>query len=78
MSIPEIEEVVRQFARAAVRVREAGCDGLEVTASKGYLIHQFLNPATNRRTDRYGGSAEKRFRLLREVVSAVRQAVGRD
>ena len=74
----EMEEVVRQFVRAAVRVREAGCDGLEVTASKGYLIHQFLNPATNRRTDRYGGSAEKRFRLLREVVSAVRQAVGRD
>lgn len=78
MSIPEIEEVVRQFARAAVRVREAGCDGLEVTASKGYLIHQFLNPATNRRTDRYGGSTEKRFRLLREVVSAIRKAVGRD
>lgn len=78
MSIPEIEEVVWQFARAAVRVREAGCDGLEVTASKGYLIHQFLNPATNRRTDRYGGTTEKRFRLLHEVVSSIREAVGRD
>ena len=78
MPISEIERVVREFAEAAIRVREVGCDGLEVTASKGYLIHQFLNPATNRRTDRYGGSVEKRFRLLREVVEAVRRAVGRD
>jgi 2,4-dienoyl-CoA reductase-like NADH-dependent reductase (Old Yellow Enzyme family) len=78
MSISEIEKSVQQFADAAVRVKKAGCDGLEVTASKGYLIHQFLNPATNRRTDRYGGSVEKRFRLLREVVTAVREAVGHD
>ena len=78
MTVSEIEKLVQEFARAAVRVREAGCDGLEVTASKGYLIHQFLNPATNRRTDRYGGSVEKRFRLLGEVVEAVRRAVGRD
>ena len=78
MSISEIEVMVQKFARAAVRVREVGCDGLEVTASKGYLIHQFLNPAINRRTDRYGGSVEKRFQLLREVVTAVRREVGRD
>jgi len=78
MSISEIEKSVQQFADAAVRVQNAGCDGLEVTASKGYLIHQFLNPVTNRRTDRYGGSVEKRFRLLREDVTAVREAVGHD
>jgi 2,4-dienoyl-CoA reductase (NADPH2) len=76
MPISGIERLVQQFAQAAIRVREIGCDGLEVTASKGYVIHQFLNPAINRRTDRYGGSVEKRFRLLREIVAAVREAVG--
>lgn len=78
MTTGEIEGVVQNFARAAVRVREAECDGLEVTASKGYLIHQFLNPAINRRTDRYGGSADRRFRFLQDVVTAIRAAVGRD
>ena len=78
MTVREIEEVVADFARAAVRVREAGCDGLEVTASKGYLIHQFLNPAINHRRDRYGGSPANRFRLLEEIVTAIRSAVGRD
>ena len=78
MTIEEIERSVEEFAQAARRVREAGCDGLEITASKGYLIHQFLNPAINRRTDRYGGSVEKRFQFLREIVLAVRKAVGPD
>lgn len=78
MTQAQIEESVAQFAAAARRVVEAGCDGIEVTASKGYLIHQFLNPATNRRTDQYGGSVEKRFRFLADVVTAVRAAVGPD
>jgi len=78
MSLDEIQDVVASFGAAARRVREAGCDGVEVTASKGYLIHQFLNPATNRRTDRYGGSPERRFQLLKEIVEAVRRAVGDD
>lgn len=78
MSEAEIEEVVANFAAGARRVREAGCDGVEVTASKGYVIHQFLNPATNRRTDRYGGSVEKRFQLLEDIVTAIRATVGRD
>jgi len=78
MTIEEIERTVANFAAAARRVREAGCDGLEITASKGYLIQQFLNPAINRRTDAYGGSVEKRFRLLEEIVRAARGAVGDD
>jgi len=78
LTTAEIADVVERFAAAAVRVRKAGCDGLEVTASKGYLIHQFLNPGINRRTDAYGGSAVKRFRLLEEIVTAIREAVGRD
>lgn len=78
MTADDIAAVVASFGAAARRVREAGCDGVEVTASKGYLIHQFLNPATNRRTDDYGGSVERRFRLLREICHAVRREAGAD
>jgi 2,4-dienoyl-CoA reductase-like NADH-dependent reductase (Old Yellow Enzyme family) len=78
MTREEIARVVENFAAGARRAREAGCDGIEIAAHKGYLIHQFLNPGINRRTDDYGGSVEKRFRLLREVVTAVREAVGKD
>jgi 2,4-dienoyl-CoA reductase-like NADH-dependent reductase (Old Yellow Enzyme family) len=78
MTRAEIESEIINFGEAARRVREIGCDGIEVTASKGYIIHQFLNPATNRRNDEYGGTIEKRFRLLREVVKKVREKVGKD
>jgi len=78
MSLEEIQASIQEFADAARRVREIGCDGLEITASKGYLIHQFLNPATNRRTDAYGGSVDNRFRFLSDVVAAVRREIGAD
>jgi 2,4-dienoyl-CoA reductase-like NADH-dependent reductase (Old Yellow Enzyme family) len=78
MTVEEIEQAVQSFAEGARRVREIGCDGLEITASKGYLIHQFLNPATNRRKDAYGGSTDKRFRFLGEIITAVRQSIGSD
>jgi 2,4-dienoyl-CoA reductase-like NADH-dependent reductase (Old Yellow Enzyme family) len=78
MSAAEIEKAVRDFADAAARVREAGADGLEITITKGYLIHQFLNPAINRRNDRWGGDAERRFEFLRQVIATVRSRIGRD
>lgn len=78
MSADEIAQVVRNFAAGAARARAAGADGVEIAAHKGYLIQQFLNPATNRRRDAYGGSLENRFRLLHEIVEAVRRAVGED
>jgi 2,4-dienoyl-CoA reductase (NADPH2) len=78
MSAVEIESTIEDFRKAACRVKKAECDGVEVTASKGYLIHQFLNPAVNRRTDKYGGSVDKRFKLLEEIVRAVRGEVGPD
>ena len=78
MTTEEIEQTINNFAEAARRVREAGCDGLEITASKGYIIHQFLNPGINRRKDAYGGSVDKRFRFLEEIVKAVRRKVGPD
>ena len=78
MTQEEIAQTVQNFAAAARRAREAGCDGIEIAAHKGYMIHQFLNPGINRRKDGYGGSVENRFRFLREVIEAVRHAVGRD
>ncbi|HEX7240079.1 MAG TPA: NADH:flavin oxidoreductase/NADH oxidase [Longimicrobiaceae bacterium] len=67
-----IAKVVADFAAAARRAREAGFRVVEVHAAHGYLLHQFLSPLSNRRTDGYGGSFENRTRLVREVVEAVR------
>ncbi|MFO1111134.1 MAG: NADH:flavin oxidoreductase [Bradyrhizobium sp.] len=78
MTTAEIEKTIREFGNAARRAVAAGCDGIEVTASKGYLIHQFLNPAVNRRTDEYGGSIDNRFNLLRKIVTEVRREIGED
>jgi len=70
-----IDDVVAHFAAAARRCRDAGLDGVDIHASSGYLIHEFLSPALNKRTDGYGGSFDNRLRFLREVIAAVRDAV---
>jgi len=67
-----IRQVVAQFAAATDRAREAGLQMVEIHAAHGYLLHQFLSPLSNRRTDAYGGSFDNRTRLVREVVAAVR------
>ena len=67
-----IRDVVQAFADAAGRALEAGFRVIELHAAHGYLLHEFLSPLANKRTDAYGGSLENRARLLREVVSAVR------
>ncbi|MFT4149361.1 MAG: FAD-dependent oxidoreductase [Paracoccaceae bacterium] len=73
-----IHDLIGEFASAARRCRDGGLDGIELHASSGYLIHEFLSPALNTRTDEYGGSFENRMRLLDEVIAAVRAEVGPD
>lgn len=73
----DVERVVNAYARAALRCREGGLDGIETLAG-GHLIGQFLSPATNRRTDEFGGSLEGRIRFALMVHEAIRKAVGDD
>ena len=72
LTVDEIAEIVAAFVAAARRAVLAGFQAIELHAAHGYLLHQFLSPLSNRRTDVYGGSFENRTRLLREVVTAVR------
>jgi 2,4-dienoyl-CoA reductase (NADPH2) len=78
LEVEEIHELTRKFAAAAVRAKKAGADGVEIIASAGYLISQFMSPLTNLRKDDYGGSFENRARFGREVIEEVRKAVGPD
>ncbi len=77
-SSDEIWEAIESFGNAARRVREAGFDGVHVHAGHGYLLSEFLSPATNRREDEWGGSLENRQRLLLETYKSMRAAVGDD
>ena len=72
LSIPQIREVTASFADAARRSDAAGFDWLELHAAHGYLLHEFLSPLSNTRTDEYGGSPDNRTRFLMETIQAVR------
>ena len=78
MSTKDVEKTIRDYANSARLAKEAGYDGVEIMGSEGYLINQFLAARTNDRTDRFGGSAEKRMTLPREIARAVRDAAGDD
>lgn len=78
LSTDEVGRVVGDFADAANNARTAGFDGVELHGANGYLFEQFLNPATNTRTDRYGGSVTDRARFLLETVDAVSDVLGAD
>ncbi len=72
----EIPGIVAEFVHASRSAIEAGLDGVEIHAANGYLLHQFLGPKSNVRTDEYGGSPENRARLVIEVAQAVSEAIG--
>jgi len=71
-------EMIDSYVSAAGRLADADLDGVEILASMGYLIAQFLNPHTNRREDEFGGSFDNRLRLLREIVERSRLRIGKD
>jgi 2,4-dienoyl-CoA reductase-like NADH-dependent reductase (Old Yellow Enzyme family) len=68
-----LRQVIADFRDAAIRAREAGFEVVEIHAAHGYLLHEFLSPLSNTRTDRYGGNFDNRIRLTVEVVEAVRR-----
>ncbi|MDT7756158.1 MAG: 2,4-dienoyl-CoA reductase, partial [Mycobacterium sp.] len=73
-----VEDTIADFVRCALLAREAGYDGVEIMGSEGYLLNQFLAPRTNKRTDAWGGTPEKRRRMPVEIVRRTREAVGAD
>ena len=78
LRIGEVRKLVRQFVKAAGRAQKAGFDGIELHASHGYLIQQFLSPYSNKRSDCYGGSPENRMRFLKEIIEGVRRECGKE
>lgn len=73
MTTEQIKETIQEFKQAAARAKEAGFDIIELHAAHGYLMHEFLSPLSNHRTDEYGGSHENRYRFLGETIDAVKE-----
>ncbi|MEE2057071.1 alkene reductase [Rhodococcus artemisiae] len=78
MTATDIEATIADFRHAAASAIDAGADGVEIHGANGYLLHQFLSPNANRRTDRYGGSMENRSRFVIEIAAAVAEEIGAD
>ncbi|MEH6405254.1 MAG: NADH:flavin oxidoreductase [Sneathiella sp.] len=78
MTEDDIKDVVAHFASSALLAKSAGFDGVEIHGANGYLLDQFLTRHTNKRDDQYGGSIENRLRIHREIIEAMRDAVGED
>ncbi|AXI00006.1 NADPH dehydrogenase NamA [Sporosarcina sp. PTS2304] len=72
MTTGNIQATIEAFKQAAIRSKKAGFDVIEIHGAHGYLINEFLSPLCNHRTDEYGGSAENRYRMLRQVIDAIR------
>ena len=78
MTVEEIKVEQQRFIDAAVRAKQSGFDGVELAGTHGYLLHQFLSPYYNNRTDEYGGSTENRCRFYTEMIEGIHAACGRD
>ena len=78
LSIPEIEEVIEKFARAAVRAQRAGVDFVEIHGAHGYLVSEFFSPQSNQRNDEYGGDIAGRARFAAEIIRSIKEKAGKD
>lgn len=77
-STDEVDQIIEEFADAIKRVKIAGFDGVELHGAHGYLLSSFLSPYTNKRTDKYGGSIEKRIQVIRSIMDKAKALVGPD
>ncbi len=75
LTVEEIEKIIQSFAEGVGRAQEAGFDGVQLHAAHGYLLSSFLSPRTNQREDRYGGSFENRFRIIKDIYEQARKKV---
>lgn len=75
-TLDDLTQITQRFATTAKVLKQAHFDGIQIHSAHGYLLSQFLSPITNKRNDQYGGTLENRARLLLEVITAVRKAVG--
>jgi 2,4-dienoyl-CoA reductase (NADPH2) len=78
LTVPEIEEIIDKWASAAVRAKKAGFDGVDINSGSTHLGNNFLSPFWNRREDAYGGSREKRARLLVDIIKEIKRRAGQD
>lgn len=78
MTQEDIKRVVKSFAHAAKRAKDAGFDGVEIHSAHAYLLNQFFSPITNKRSDEYGGSLNNRIRIHLEIIKEIRKTVGED
>ncbi|MDO4847577.1 MAG: FAD-dependent oxidoreductase [Clostridiaceae bacterium] len=78
MSNREVKKLINDFIEAALRCKNADVDAVELHGTHGYIIHQFLSPNTNRRTDEYGGSFENRMRFISEIITGIKEKCGKD
>jgi 2,4-dienoyl-CoA reductase-like NADH-dependent reductase (Old Yellow Enzyme family)/thioredoxin reductase len=76
--VEDIQNLIKSYAAGAERAKRGGFDGVEVHAGHGYILNQFLSPANNKRTDKYGGPLENRMRLVIEILHAIRKKCGPD
>ncbi len=75
LTVEEVEKIIESFAEGVRRAQEAGFDGVQLHAAQGYLLSSFLSPRTNQREDRYGGSFENRFRMIKDIFEQARKKV---
>ncbi|MCX7911633.1 MAG: FAD-dependent oxidoreductase, partial [Dehalococcoidales bacterium] len=78
LTVEEIETLIDKFASAAVRAAKAGFDGVDINAASSHLLHNFLSPFWNRRTDQYGGTLENRARIVTSIVKEIKKRLGND
>lgn len=76
LTVPEIQEITRKYIDAAERAQKAGYDGLDINAGSSHIIHNFLSPFWNRRTDEYGGDQVRRAKLLTDIITGIKERCG--